>query len=98
MSLPLGVSPAARLDILDAQSWYDQQRTGLGEAFSLAVEKLFDQIAGMPALYAVIEDDVRGAKVPRFSYNVYYRLLADRVEVLAVMHASRDPQAWQSRI
>ena len=98
MKLHLAVSPAARIDILDAQSWYDSRRVGLGDTFSLAVEELFDQIVSMPTLYAVIEDDVRQAQVSRFPYLVYYRLVADRIEVLAVLHTSRDPQTWQSRI
>jgi len=98
MNLPLAVSPAARVDILDAQSWYDQRRAGLGGAFGLAVEKLFDQIECTPMLYAVVEDDVRQAQVSRFPYLVYYRLMTDRIEVLAVLHPSRDPQVWKSRI
>ena len=98
MNSTLAVSPAARVDILDAQSWYDSRRVGLGDVFFLAVENLFDQIASMPTLYAEIEDDVRQAQVSRFPYLVYYRLMADRIEVLAVLHTSRDPQTWQSRI
>ena len=98
MKLPLVVSPAARADILDVQNWYDQQRAGLGKKFGDAVEKQFDQIVSMPTLYAVVEDEVRQAQVSRFPYLVYYRLTTDRIEVLAVLHTSRDPQTWQSRI
>jgi toxin ParE1/3/4 len=98
MNLPLVVSPAARVDVLDAQNWYDRQRAGLGDVFGLAVEKLFDQIVSMPTLYGVAEGDVRQAGVSRFPYCVYYLIMTDRVEVVAVLHASRDPQVWQSRI
>jgi plasmid stabilization system protein ParE len=41
---------------------------------------------------------VRRGKVRRFPYVVYYRVLADRIEVIAVLHAARNPQTWQDRV
>jgi hypothetical protein len=41
--------------------------------------------------------DVRAVRLRRFPFVVYYVVLADRAEVLAVMHGSRDESAWQSR-
>jgi len=34
----------------------------------------------------------------RFPYGIYYRVYADRVEVIAVQHSRRDPADWQSRV
>ena len=51
----------------------------------------------MPELYAVTFRGVRPAKLRRFPYVMYYRMLADRIEVLAVLHGSRNPRVWQSR-
>jgi plasmid stabilization system protein ParE len=42
--------------------------------------------------------DVRAARLRKFRHVVYYVAFADRVEVLAVLHGSRDPSAWQSRV
>jgi plasmid stabilization system protein ParE len=33
-----------------------------------------------------------------FPYIVYYRILTGRIEVIAVLHGSRDPQTWKDRI
>ena len=52
----------------------------------------------MPEMYAVVAGRSRLAQIPKFSYVVLYRLTGDIIEVLAVMHTSRDPQTWQSRI
>jgi hypothetical protein len=41
---------------------------------------------------------VRRTKLPGFPYLTYYRVLSDRVEVIAVLHGSRDPSVWQGRI
>jgi len=52
----------------------------------------------MPEMYSVVWQNVRAARLRRFTYVVYYRVHDDRIEVLAVMHGSRDASAWQSRV
>jgi plasmid stabilization system protein ParE len=42
--------------------------------------------------------DVRRGKLRTFPYLIYYRVLSDRSEVIAVLHASRDPKGWQERV
>jgi len=51
----------------------------------------------MPEMYGVVWQNVRAARLRQFTYVVYYRVHDDRVEVLAVMHGSRDASAWQAR-
>jgi plasmid stabilization system protein ParE len=46
----------------------------------------------------VIADGVRRAKVTRFPYLVFYRALPERVEVLAVLQGSRNPNGYQRRV
>jgi len=48
-------------------------------------------------LYAAIHRDTRRAKVRKFPYNVFFRVQADRVEVIAVLHGRRDPSVWKGR-
>ena len=36
--------------------------------------------------------DVRRGKLRRFPYVVYYRVLTDRIEVIGILHGSRDPR------
>jgi len=48
-------------------------------------------------MYGVVWEDVRAVKLRRFRYVVYYMVLKDRVEVLAVLHGSRDESSWKSR-
>jgi plasmid stabilization system protein ParE len=98
MSLPLVVRAAAQVEMLDARDWYEQQRAGLGDEFVTAVEQLFERISSMPEMYGVVTGDVRRAKLRRFPYVVYYRVLTDQVVVIAVLHGRRDSQAWQSRV
>jgi plasmid stabilization system protein ParE len=52
----------------------------------------------MPELYGVLWEDVRAARLKQFRYIVYYVVFPLRVDVLAVMHGSRDASAWQARV
>ena len=58
---------------------------------------MLEQIEFMPEMYGVVWQDVRAARLKKFRYLVYYVVFADRAEVLAVLHGSRDASAWQSR-
>jgi plasmid stabilization system protein ParE len=97
MSLPVILRPEASDDVLSARDWYDRQRPGLGDAFFAQLSVVLDDIAAMPALYAIVWQDIRTCRLRRFPYVVYYRVLADRIEVLAVLHGRQDSSVWQSR-
>lgn len=96
MNLPIIMSPAADRDVEAAASWYEEE-AGSGTRFVARLQEALDRIGQMPELHAVAYRDVRRARVPKFPYNVYYRVLADRLEVLAVTHGRRDPDVWRSR-
>lgn len=98
MSLPIFLRPEAQADLLVTRDWYDRQRPGLGGQFAEAVERLFDRIEAMPELYAVVLQSVRRGKLQKFPYLIYYRVLTDRIEVIAALHSSRDPERLQERI
>jgi plasmid stabilization system protein ParE len=97
MSLPLEFHPAVRGEIDDAHSWYEQQRPGLGRDFLDEVEHVLTEITANPARYGFADTDIREGLLNRFPYAIYYRVLTDRIRVLAVYHTSRDPSRWQSR-
>ena len=98
MSLPIAWRPEAEGDLLTARDWYKWQRSGLGEEFADAVDVMPALIESMPEAYAMVLRTVRRAKLRRFPYLIYYRVLANQIEVLAVLHSSRDPMIWQNRI
>jgi len=97
VSLPLDFHPVVRDESDDAHDWYEQRRPGLGRDFLDAVQRVLTEIAANPARYGFADTDVREGPLDRFPYAVYYRVLADRIRVLAVYHSSRDPSGWQSR-
>jgi hypothetical protein len=90
VSLPLDFHPAVRGEVNDAHDWYEQRRAGLGGDFLNEVERVLAEIKANPARFAFADADIREGPLTRFPYAVYYRVLADRVRVLAVYHTSRD--------
>ena len=96
MSLPVVLSAEAEADFDTAADWYEQQ-AGLGAKFTLQVRQTLVRIGQMPELHAILHRDIRRAKVQKFPYNAYYRVRADRVEVIAMLHGRRDPSVWKNR-
>ncbi len=97
MSLPLVFRPEAEQDLISARDWYDRQRAGLGDEFTAQFADLLLRLAEMPNLFPLIWLDVRVCQLHRFPYVVYYRVLSDCIEVIGVLHGSRDSDAWRSR-
>jgi plasmid stabilization system protein ParE len=97
MTLAAVFRPEAQTDLLQTRDWYEAQELGLGQAFSVAVDEAVIRIEGMPQMYALVFREVRRGKLRTFPYLIYYRVLSDRIEVIAVLHGSRDPRLWQER-
>lgn len=53
--------------------------------------EIFQRIETQPESYGRVWQDVRAARLKKLRYVVYYVVFTDRIEVLAVLHESRDP-------
>ena len=95
MRRPFFVLPAARDDIAAAAHWHDSGRSGLGEDFLDSIEELLLRIAEAPQQFPEIQSDVRRGLTRRFPYGIYFLATDARVDVLAVIHLHRDPEAWK---
>jgi plasmid stabilization system protein ParE len=90
--------PAADADIQATHDELEQLQAGLGARFVERVRETLEHIESMPEMYGLVWQDVRAARLKKFRHLVYYVVFADQVEVLAVLHGSRDASAWQSRV
>lgn len=97
MSHALSLHPEVKHEIAAGKRWYERSRPGLGREFDAATRVAVDAVAAHPLSYGATYLDIRAAPVSGFPYVVYYRVLRNRVRVLAVHHTARDPAAWQSR-
>ncbi len=97
MSLPLEFHPEFDTDAEAAAVWYERQQPGLGVALLDEASRVLARIEANPASYGFVERDVREGALKRFSYVIYYRVLRNRIRVLALWHTSRDPDGWKWR-
>jgi plasmid stabilization system protein ParE len=89
--------PRADLDVEAAFAWYENERPGLGLEFLSELRAAYNRIAAGPFGYQELRSGIRRALLRRFPYAVYFAVDADLVVVVAVLHVSRDPAAWQRR-
>lgn len=101
MSCRLVVRREARADIMEAASWYSQQKAQLGVDFSVATDAAIDSLAENALLYRVRArhhgKEVRWLFTRRFPYRVMYYHDGKTVRIFAVLHASRSDAHWQER-
>ena len=90
------ITPAAELDIAETIDWYDSSVPGLSSRCAAPWMRRFNESsttrtpmlpfhAGCPAL------------LRRFSHGVYFRHHQQAIQVVAVLHTSRNPRIWQER-
>lgn len=89
--------PEARVEYLEAISFYEERRPGLGAAFTVAIEAVIGRVLDSPTAWRVVEDDVRRCLARRFPFGVLYTVEQDAVLIVAIMHCSRRPGYWRSR-
>ena len=92
------VRPEAEQDLAEAYDWYERQRQGLGEDFFLRAEAAFESILYDPYGCAKIYKNVHRKLVRRFPYGIFFVISKNKISVLAVVHAKRNPKHWQNRI
>ena len=67
------------------------------DRFSVAGGGCIKPIAAAPRLRPKMPDGTRRANVPRFPYFILYAEKADAVQIVAILHGRRHPDAWASR-
>jgi toxin ParE1/3/4 len=97
------LTPEAHEEALEAATWYDVQRVGLGTEFLDELERLFARMSQLPRSFPVLMDPspefgLRRALLPRFPYGVVFTELADNIRVVAIAHGKREPGYWLYRV
>ena len=94
---PIRFHPEAETEMIEAAAWYETQQTGLGKRFLTCVQDALNRVELDPALYPVVDNDVRRCLTKTFPFGVLFRIKSDMIELVAVMHLHRDPTYWKQR-
>lgn len=99
MTFEVRLRSEAEHDLLEASAWYERHRHSLGHEFLDEVLAILKGIAETPLIiYPEVHRNTRRAVIRRFPFGVYFRIEDATVVVVAVMHASRHPLRWKSRV
>jgi len=90
--------PEAEQDLDDAVRWYEEQRPGLGQEFLDEALATFSAVAERPLARAGVYGSLRRALLHRFPFSVFYLIDDDGAVVIGVIHGSRHPRLWKSRL
>jgi hypothetical protein len=95
---PAQFLPAARAELLEAQSHYDKAWLGLGSDFVAEVERVLQLLRQRPTLGAPAAAHTRRFSLRRFPYSVIYLVEPDKLTIVALAHHRRRPEYWRRRL
>jgi plasmid stabilization system protein ParE len=87
----------AQREFLDAISYYEEARAGLGRRFKDQVERSVLWIAEHPERCGLRPGGYRRVNLRVFPYYLPYMVREETLWVLAVAHGGRTPRYWMSR-
>lgn len=97
MNLELRFHPEAEREALGSASWYAERSPVAGRAFLLELNAVVERILEAPERWPISFSGTRRIGFYRFPFNIFYRVMKDSVEIVAVAHQSRRPGYWQFR-
>ena len=92
----------AEAEIDSARQYLNERSPGFGGRFLDELAESFDAIASRPLSFAKLEtlppdQPYRRALLATFRYAVVFEVLESETIVVAVAHASREPNYWLGR-
>jgi toxin ParE1/3/4 len=90
--------PEALAEFREAAEYYESCQSQLGHRFTDSIESGIQQICEEPQRWRVFEGDVRRYLVHVFPYAILFSTEREHILIIAVMHCSREPGSWKSRI
>ena len=98
MSLTMLIRPEAEADLAEAYTWYEERVPRLGSDFLLNIEAALSSIQRNPEAYPLIYKNVRRCLTRHFPFGIFCVFKGEKIIVVAVFHAKRDPRKWRERV
>ena len=89
--------PAAREEFLAEVAFYNAAQQGLGERFSLSVEKTAALALAFPEVGSLGASGTRRVVVKGFPFWLVYKPSHNDIVIFAVAHQSQRPGYWANR-
>jgi hypothetical protein len=90
--------PEISLEVKFSYTWYQKQADGLGDDFLRELEDAYQVISQLPNTWPLFQKGFRRYLLARFPFSVIYREQDSLIYIVAIMHNSRKPGYWLSRV
>lgn len=90
--------PDARREYVGSIKHYENVETGLGKRLVDSIEAGIESIVSHPQAWPQLTGPVRKRVVAVFPYTILYVPSDNEIYVVAIMHQSRHPKYWTSRL
>ena len=91
------IHPDAEHEFNRSVDFYSDESVRVAERFIQEVESSLDQVSLAPDRWSEFEDGTRIKFLKRFPFSIIYRSVEDEVQIIAIMHQSREPNYWKGR-
>lgn len=90
--MKVGYHPAVQKDVNRILRRYDKVSSRLGDEFWEELKNHVAAAAENPLRFHRFVADLRRANLKRFPYHFLFRILSDRIRVIAVRHHKQNPR------
>ena len=94
---PAWLHPQAIKEARAAREWYSARNAEAAEAFTAELDTAIQMIDEAPRRWPRYLGETRRYLLRRFPFFVVFREANDRIEILAIAHARRQPGYWLRR-
>ena len=84
----------ARIELLSAWEWYENEKDGLGDRFKKEIDQQIKQIEEFPERYPERKKTFREATLKIFPYVIIYKINKQKkvIAIVSIFHTSRNPR------
>lgn len=89
--------PEFQTDLISAARYYEEQQPGLGGDFITTAKATVETIMAAPQRWPERSGGIRRLRLDRFPFLIRYRITADTVQFLSILHGARHPGTDSAR-
>lgn len=91
------ISSPAEWEYTESLSWYADRSIAAANDFEFEFHRALELIAATPMRFPKCDLRHRCYLMRRFPFQIIYRSMGDELQVIAIAHASRNPDYWKDR-
>jgi plasmid stabilization system protein ParE len=97
-SRQVNVHPEAVAEAQAATQWYQERSAPAARAFLSEIDRAVEKIAEDPDIWPPYVGGTQRFLLKRFPFSLVYRLVSNKIEVVAIAHGRRKPGYWKTRL